>query len=45
MGCDLDQPFRLIFKPQEKPIPTNDHGQYVWNEIKGVEIMEIVNYH
>ena len=44
-ACDLDQPFRLVFAPQEVPIPTNDHGQYVWIEITGIEIIEVVNYH
>jgi toxin HigB-1 len=44
-ACDLDQPYRLIFKPHENPIPTNEHGQYVWMEITGVEVIEIVNYH
>lgn len=44
-ACDLDQPYRLIFKPQENPIPINANGQYKWDQIKGVEILEIVNYH
>ena len=44
-ACNLDQPYRLIFEPHEMPIPTNDHGQYRWIEIKGVEIVEIVDYH
>ena len=44
-ACDLDQPYRLIFEPHECPIPVNEHGQYIWAEIKGVEIIEIVNYH
>ena len=44
-ACDLDQPYRLIFEPHENPIPTNEHAQYIWLEIKGVEIVEIVNYH
>ena len=44
-ACDLDHPYRLIFEPHENPIPTNDDGQYLWIEIKGVEIIEIVNYH
>ena len=44
-ACDLDQPYRLIFEPQQDPIPTNEHGQYIWIEIIGVEIIEIVNYH
>jgi len=44
-ACDLDQPYRLIFEPLENPIPTDDHGKYIWIEIKGVEIIEITNYH
>lgn len=44
-SCDLDQPYRLIFKPHENPIPANENGQYIWSEINGVEIIEIINYH
>lgn len=44
-ACDLDQPYRLIFEPHEDPIPTDGSGRYVWLEIKGVEILEIANYH
>lgn len=44
-ACNLDQPFRLIFEPHEKPIPTDGSGRYMWIEIKGVEIIEITNYH
>jgi proteic killer suppression protein len=44
-ACDLDQPYRLIFEPHENPIPTDPDGKYVWIEIKGVEIIEIENYH
>jgi proteic killer suppression protein len=44
-ACDLDQPYRLVFTPHENPIPTNVNGQYIWIEISGVEIIEIINYH
>jgi proteic killer suppression protein len=44
-ACDLDQPYRLIFQPHEDPIPMNDHGQYDWSNIQGIEVIEIVNYH
>ena len=44
-GCDLDQPYRLIFTAHENPIPTNPDGQYIWLEITGVEVIEIINYH
>jgi len=44
-ACDLDQPYRLIFEPLESPIPTDKSGKYTWVEIKGVEIIEITDYH
>jgi toxin HigB-1 len=44
-SCDLDQPYRLIFTSHEKPIPENEAGQFIWSEIKGVEIIEIKDYH
>lgn len=44
-ACDLDQPYRLIFEPHEDPIPTDATGSYIWLEIKGVEVIEIINYH
>jgi len=44
-ACDLDQPYRLIFEPHENPIPTDAAGKYIWLEIKGVEVIEITDYH
>ena len=44
-ACNLDNPYRLIFVPHENPIPTNSDGQYIWVEIRGVEIIDIENYH
>ena len=44
-ACDLDHPYRLIFKPHENPIPTDEHGKYIWVEILGVEVIEIKDYH
>ena len=44
-ACNLDQPYRLIFEPHEDPIPIDNNGRYIWIEIKGVEIVEITNYH
>ncbi|MDP3928022.1 MAG: type II toxin-antitoxin system RelE/ParE family toxin [Bacteroidota bacterium] len=44
-ACDLDQPYRLVFTPHENPIPTNKDSQYIWIEITGVEVIEIINYH
>ena len=44
-ACSLDGPYRMIFEPHEDPIPEDDNGSYIWSEIRGVEIVEIVNYH
>jgi len=44
-ACNLDQPYRLIFRPLESPIPVNQDGQYQWNKIEGIEIIEITDYH
>ena len=44
-ACNLDHPYRLIFEPFEKPIPTDESGKYIWLEIKEIEIIEIIDYH
>lgn len=44
-ACDLDNPYRLVFEPHERPIPTDSDGRSIWVEIKGVEIVEVVDYH
>jgi len=44
-ACNLVHPYRLIFEPLEDPIPRNEDGQYLWIEIKGVQVIEIENYH
>jgi proteic killer suppression protein len=44
-ACDLDQPYRLVFESLEKPIPADADGKYIWLQIKGVEVIEVVNYH
>jgi len=44
-ACDLEHPYRMILIPHEDPIPTDEHGRYIWIEIKGVEVTEITDYH
>lgn len=44
-SVNLEQPYRLIFEPQENPIPTDNFGKYIWGEIKAVTILNIVDYH
>jgi proteic killer suppression protein len=35
----------LVFTPHEDPIPTDADGKYIWLEITGVEVIEIIDYH
>lgn len=44
-ACSLNGQYRLIFKPQENPIPTDENGCYIWSKIYGVKILEIKDYH
>ncbi|MFB6318510.1 type II toxin-antitoxin system RelE/ParE family toxin [Saccharicrinis sp. FJH54] len=44
-SCDLDHPYRLIFKPAEDPIPKDNAGKQILIEIKSLEIIEVINYH
>lgn len=44
-ACSLDHPYRLIFEPAVKPVPTNEHGTPILKEMKIVDIIEIVDYH
>ena len=44
-ACDLVHPYRLIFTPEERPIPTDNNGKYIWIKINAVIIIEIVDYH
>lgn len=44
-ACDIGHPYRLILVPHEDSIPTDENGKYIWMEIKGVDVTEIVDYH
>lgn len=43
-ACDLDQPYRLIFELHNtySGLEVIEHN---WKNIKGIEIIEIINYH
>ena len=43
-ACDLDQPYRLVFTPHD-PVPARKGEHYTGMEIRGIEIIAIVNYH
>jgi proteic killer suppression protein len=44
-ACNLDHPYRLIFEPADKPVPTNQHGIPLLTKMRVVDIIEIVDYH
>jgi len=44
-ALDLDHPYRLIIEPHEDPIPEDENGSYLWIEIKGIEVVDITDYH
>lgn len=44
-ACNLDHPYRLIFEPAEKLVPTNEHGTLILSKMRKVDIIEIIDYH
>ncbi len=44
-AVDLAHPFRLIFKPSNKPIPTRKEGGVDLELIDKIEIIVITDYH
>lgn len=44
-ACDLDHPYRLIFRPISDSIPVYPNDRYILSEITAVEILEITDYH
>jgi len=44
-ACDLDHPYRQIFKPAEISIPIDKKCKQILSETKSVGIVEIKNYH
>ncbi len=44
-SMNLNQPFRLIFKPNHDPIPKLDDGGIDRTKVVSIKIVEIVDYH
>jgi len=36
---------KLLVLANDDPTPTDHTGRYVWLEIKGIEVIEITDYH
>lgn len=45
LACDLDQPYRLIFKPVHSPLPALKNGSLDWGGVTNIQIEGIVDYH
>ena len=44
-ACSINRNLRMVFIPQENPIPRLPNGASNWSEIKGAVIIEIIDYH
>ena len=47
-GClalDLDHPYRLIFRPNQDPVPRKPDGGLAWEHVTGILIEKVVDYH
>ena len=44
-AVDLQQPYRLVFKPLHNPIPTTEDGGLDLEKILSIEILGVENYH
>ena len=45
LAVDLDQPRRLVFRPNHDPIPLKPDGGLDWSAVTSVVIQEVVDYH
>lgn len=44
-AVDLEHPKRLIFVPDQEPVPVGLNGGIDWQQVTRVRVIEIVNYH
>ncbi len=44
-ACDLDQPYRLVFKPLGNPLPVSEDGRLDAAKVQAVLLLEVVDYH
>ena len=44
-AVDLMHPFRLIFKPKHKPVPTDENGAIDLHGVTSIEIQTVEDYH
>jgi len=44
-ACDLKHPYRLVFAPNNEPLPLDNSGNLIYSEVTNIIINEIVDYH
>ena len=44
-AVDLAHPYRLIFAPNHKPLPTKEDGGLDRGKVTAIVILEVVDYH
>ena len=44
-ACDLEHPYRLIYKPGNEPLPKDESGRLIYSEVTIIDIVEIKDYH
>lgn len=45
LSVRLDRQFRIIFEPENNPIPKKDDGGLDWEQVTAIKILEIKDYH
>ncbi|MEO5368754.1 MAG: hypothetical protein H7833_01615 [Magnetococcus sp. DMHC-1] len=45
LSMDLDHPYRLIFKPNNDPIPQRPEGGIDWHQVTAVKIIGVEDTH
>ena len=45
LAVDVEQPYRMIFRPTDDPPPSKEDGGLDWAKVKSITVLEIVDYH
>ena len=45
LAMDLVHPLRLLFRPNHDPVPAKPDGGLDWQQITGIEVLEVCDYH
>ena len=45
ISADLEHPYRLIFKPNHKTVPTKPDGGLDWKQVTAIEVIGIEDTH